>query len=532
WDAALNRLQVYLEQAEKGVCGNNIAFDLDMLEHTRDFKVKLTGIHDVGLIWSQAKQYKMPSQKQLVANELDGYRYLVYDPSREQDLGLLANYNAEDVIFSIRLFRKGIRLLRPKTQDLVTRVLGPVSLCLRQITSGGFHIREDYRRAKIVEYKQRRAQVIADWRKADPRFIPTEHESGKGIKRYLFDVCGLPVLETTDNGSPVTDKSALKQWIRDGATQLQHTLDMREIDKVLSTYLIPYDDFVDGNSRIHSKYNLATDSGRPASSKPNVQNIPRPPEIRDLFGVPAGSVMMEADLNQAEFRIMVCLAQDETGIAGYLRGEDAHITTAKQFAPVPTKEQRFHAKPINFALLYGGDWFNVQRAARDDFGLDWGQTDCQSFTAGFFNTYARLPAFHTNSKVRLIENRGWFESVLGHVFHYNDWNHPNKGTQDHAFRAALNSEAQGPSAQICFAIMVQARRLLDAKGMTTVRFINTVHDSILLEIPNPVWAPDVVAVFEEARAIVYEWVKAWFVVPLVLDYKRGESWGSLEEYTL
>ncbi|KKK44503.1 hypothetical protein LCGC14_3166980, partial [marine sediment metagenome] len=39
-------------------------------------------------------------------------------------------------------------------------------------------------------------------------------------------------------------------------------------------------------------------------------------------------------------------------------------------------------------------------------------------------------------------------------------------------------------------------------------------------------------IMEQARAIAYEWVRPWFVVPLVVDYKTGESWGQLEDYTL
>ncbi len=531
WTAALDRLCAYLEKPEKAVVSNNIGFDLDWLEHEANFDVSATGIYDVGVIWYQAGQYKMPSLKELASRELDGYRYLVYQPGAETDLELLALYNAEDVVFALQLFRKGLRLLKPKTRDLVLRVLGPVSLCLRQMTTTGIYLRQDYRQQQIEDHQARRRTIISAWQAQDPAFIPTLHETGKGLKQYLFDVHKLEPLSHTDSGEPTVDRSVIKEWIRDGATYLQNVLDMREVDKLLSTYLEGYDKHIEPSGRVHSQYPYTwTDTGRTSSRDPNMQNIARARQIRNLFGAPLGSILLEADLNQIEFRIMVCRAHDETGIAAYSRGEDAHTLTAKNFAPNPTAEQRTHAKPINFALLYGGNWENVQRQARNEYGLEWSKIKCQGFTEVFFNTYKRLPAFHQECKEQLILNRGWFESVLGHIFHYRDWDNTSTGKRDHAFRSALNSEAQGPAAQIMFLIMVHARRLLNEAKLQSVRFVNTVHDSVLIEIPDPKCVPQVVDIMEQAVAIVYAWVKPWFIVPLVMDYKTGAAWGSMEDY--
>ncbi|KKL55685.1 hypothetical protein LCGC14_2252950, partial [marine sediment metagenome] len=187
WVATLQRIQEYLERPAKGVVGANIAFDLDMLEHELDFTVMCTGIHDVSVMWCEARQYKMPSLKELTSNELDGYRYLIYDPTKETDLELLGWYNGEDVVYSLRLFWKALGILNAKTTDLTSRVLGPANLCLRQMTSNGLYVRQDYLKAKVEEYKDRRKAVINRWHDEDPEFLPTKHETGKGLKRYLFD---------------------------------------------------------------------------------------------------------------------------------------------------------------------------------------------------------------------------------------------------------------------------------------------------------------------------------------------------------
>lgn len=530
--AMLQLLADYLTKPEKSVLGAHIGFDLVWFERELGIRVTCQLIHETGVQWYEAGQYKMTSLKELVSKELDGYRYLVYQPHAEKDVNLLLHYNAEDVVYPLELLKKAMQRMRPKTRDLVTRVLGPSDLILTRMSGKGLYLRQEYRQQKIDEYRERRRAVITAWKEEDPEFIPSEHESGNGLRHYLFNIRKLPVLAETANGEPATDKPVLKQWVRGGYAIVRHLLELREIDKIESTYLTAYDKFVWPDSRVRSSYPLTwTDSGRSSSRQPNLQNIPRKKEIRDLFGVPPGAVLLESDLSQIEFRIMVCLANDANGIAGYLRGEDAHTITARTIAGVdkPSKEQRTNAKPVNFGFLYGAQAPTVQSIAADDYGVMWTDAQAEGFRTAFMRTYPGIPVFHETSKQRLIANRGWFESVVGHVFHYKDWDHPNQGKRDHAFRAALNAEAQGPAAQIMFYIMILARQLLDERGMASVEFVNTVHDSVLTEVPNPAWVPDVVATLNEAARMAHSWVASWFVVPLLIEHSAGESWGSLHE---
>lgn len=531
----LEKVRQFLSKPEKSVVGMNIGFDLDWIERELGFFIQCQGVHDVATIFYEARQYKMPSLKEMVANELDGYRYLVYQPSEETDMDLLGLYNAEDVIYPLELFKKGIREVGPKTRDMLFRVSGPSGYLLRKITSNGIYLRQEYWHDKIVEYRELEEQALVAWREEDPSFIPTQHDTGKGLHKYLFELRGLDVIRTTEKGAPQVDGSAIKEWIRQGHTYLRHLLELRRIEKIRSTYLDAYHKHLGPDGRIHSQYtNTFTDSVRASSRDPNLQNIPRNREIRNLFGAPPGRVIMESDFSQIEFRVMVCLARDENGIAAYQRGEDAHTATARSFmsGEKPTKDERSWAKVINFSLLYGGDAYKVQQWARDQYGLDWTLQTAQGFVDAFWQTYPRLPDFHTKSHAELTQNRGWFESVTGHRFFYKDWDHPSQGTRDHAYRAALNSQAQGPAAQICFLTGWHALRILREMGLGNVLFVNTVHDSLISEIPDPKTVPNVIAAIEEAKDIAYEWVKDWFIVPLTMEHEVGEAWGSLEEVKL
>lgn len=530
----LLKIRTYLETPGKQVVNHNTGFDLDFLERELDFKIKTYAIHDTATIWYEAAQYQMPGLKELAAEEGKGYRNLAYRPGHTTDVGVLARYNAEDVIHPVHLMREGLRRVKPKTRDLLTRVSGPAGYVLRKIESNGIYLRQDYWRAKTEEYEEKRNRIVNAWREVDPAFIPKEYEAGDGLKKYLFDVRGYPILARTESGEPSTDKTAIKGLIRDhGAQELKFLLALRKVDKMLTTYLRSYEKHVDVDGRIHSSFtNTWTDTGRTSSRSPNLQNIPRLKEIRDLFGPTPGGILMESDFSQIEFRIMVCLAGDRNGIQAYRDGIDAHTATARSFCAgdEPTKQERTWAKVINFALCYGGDAYKVQQWARDQYGLSWTLQQAEKFVRTFFATYPQLGEFHHNCGVEFTQNEGWFESVTGHVFYYRDWDSPNQGKRDHAYRSQLNSRAQGPAAQICFLTMIHADRLLHERNLGAVKMVNHVHDSIIYDIPDASMVPDVVQATEDAKDIAYEWVKDWFPVPLVLEHEVGPAWGSLEEW--
>ena len=327
--ACLELLRTFLEDPNKFVIGNHVAYDVLFQETDLEYRAKAQ-LADIGIIWFEARQYKQPSLKQLASEELDGYRWLVHRPDLLKDLDLLMRYNEEDVVHSYFLFRKGMALLKPQTRELVLNSLCPMAMLYERASNKGIYIRQDYRKAKIEEYAERRRVAIEAWRAADPAFIPDEYESGKGLAKYLFEVKGLPVLGWTAKDQPQVDQPSIKQWIRDGATYLQHLLTVKEIDKTVGTYLQAFDRHIGPDSRIRPTHWLtSTFTSRPSSSDPNVYNMPKANEIRDMIGAPPGSWLVESDLSQIEFRIMVCLSRDETGIEAYQRGDDAHTATAR-----------------------------------------------------------------------------------------------------------------------------------------------------------------------------------------------------------
>jgi uracil-DNA glycosylase family 4 len=538
WQAALNLLRGFLEDPTKQVVGMNIGFDLVWLESQLGFTVRTPWIHDVGVLYYQIKSYQQWSLKELVSEELDGYRYLVYEPHKERDMWLLGMYNAEDVVYAWDLLEIGLATLRKpgyeKTLDLYLRVAGPSSLALQRVTHDGIFFRVDQWRQNGEDLEAKRREILRQWKEIDPAFIPTQHESGKGLQKYLFEIHGLePVYDKRKEGGkgePSVDERVIKEYIRQGATYLQPLLDLRKTEKQLSTYIRPYEALIAPDGRIHPGYNnTRTDTGRLSSVRPNFQNIPRLKNIRAMFGSAPGCTIVQGDFSQIELRIAMSLARDPVGIAAYVGGSDLHSQTASSFCAgeYPTKEERTYAKAINFALIYGGTEFTLMDYAKNTYGVEFSLKQARDFHAAFFATYPLLQPWHETCNRELVENRGNFVSAVGHRFYYRNWNHPHEPTRDADMRSHTNSRAQGPAGYMAIYTLILAQRMM-LEADLPARIVGTVHDSIMTEVEKGK-EDRVMEIKQQAVDQVASWCRDWFLTPLVMDFEVGESWGTLQE---
>src|SRR3989475_137437 len=114
-------------------------------------------------------------------------------------------------------------------------------------------------------------------------------------------------------------------------------------------------------ARLHPPLNQTfTGAGRRGSSEPNLQNIPVKGEwgmrIREAFVAEPGSLLLSADYNQIEPRILAHLSQDPVLIVAFARGDDIHTATAVEIFNLPaaqiTKDMRRVAKTVNFGIIY------------------------------------------------------------------------------------------------------------------------------------------------------------------------------------
>ena len=94
----------------------------------------------------------------------------------------------------------------------------------------------------------------------------------------------------------------------------------------------------------------ATNTGRLASSDPNLQNIPIKTtdgkEIRKAFIADKGNILISADYNQIEMRILADMADVKELKKAFKNNQDIHSLTASQVFGVPINKinDRFEKK--------------------------------------------------------------------------------------------------------------------------------------------------------------------------------------------
>jgi len=130
-------------------------------------------------------------------------------------------------------------------------------------------------------------------------------------------------------GDPSTDDETLRTMIvhyglsADRVTFLRSVRIYRKMTKLLGTYVRP---LVENKTlRIHPSYNRLPATGRYSSSNPNAQNIPY--LLRDIYVAKEGHVLIGADMDQLELRLIAEEAKAQHSIRVIRDGLDPHNET-------------------------------------------------------------------------------------------------------------------------------------------------------------------------------------------------------------
>ncbi len=302
-------------------------------------------------------------------------------------------------------------------------------------------------------------------------------------------------------------------------------LEYREIAKLRGTYVDALPRHVHPETgRIHCSFSqVSAATGRLASSDPNLQNIPvrspRGRRLREAF-VPREPdrsgrwLLLAADYNQIELRVMAHLSGDQHLQRAFAQGEDVHAATAMRlFGVLPgmiTREQRAQAKVINFGLLYG---MGPQRVARET-GLS--LAEARGFIERYFRTF---PAVREWRERLLAEARrtGYVETLLGRRRRMSELNSSDSRTRTFAENAAVNTPVQGSSADLIKRAMIQVERRL-AHARLSAQMLLQVHDELVFEVPES----ELEATREIVRAAMEEAPE--LALPLQVDFGAGANW--------
>lgn len=374
----------------------------------------------------------------------------------------------------------------------------------------------------------------------------------------LFDWLGLPITERGKNkpdgspGDPSMAEGVLEHLQQDNPHPvIDAMLDRVTKQKQMAAFFKPYNELYDENHRIHTNFKLAgTVTGRLSSGKAdadkisgsrgklrgvNLQQVPRDPFIRGLFGAPPGWTFVEADFSQIELRLAAFLADETTMKHIYATGGDIHSTTASRVSGIPisqlTKEQRKSGKPINFGFLYGMSWRKFIETAFSNYGILFSESEAQAARITYFDLYPKLIPWHQKQR-RLVNKYGRVVSPLGRVRHLPDIYSPDQGVRAEAERQAINSPVQGFGSDLAVIAMIRINKVLKYKGWDQyAHCLGLVHDAINFEIRNDYVSRIIPIIKKCMEDMNYLYKKFGTVVdiPIIADVALGAWWGNKTE---
>lgn len=308
--------------------------------------------------------------------------------------------------------------------------------------------------------------------------------SPKQIGEVLFGKMGLKGKKTA-SGAWATGAEVLEDLAAEGVELAGLILEWREMSKLKSTYTDALSELLDKENRVHTTYSIAgTNTGRLASSNPNLQNIPIRSEegkkIRSCFIAREGCKIISCDYSQVELRLLAEVADVKRLKQAFAEGLDVHAATASHVFGIPIDKVdanlRRHAKAINFGIVYGISAFGLAK----NIGVEPAQA--KAYIDAYFDQMPEIKDY-MNKTIEFAHKNGYVQTPFGRRCSTFGINDSNKRVVANAERAAINAPIQGGAADIIKLAMNKMERVLTEGGYKT-KMLLQVHDELIFEAPE------------------------------------------------
>ncbi len=524
----MDKLKPILEDAKLAKTGQNIKYDLEVLQH---HGITLRGItHDTMLMsyLLDAGNFRHDmatlALKHLGCETIKfsdvagtGKKQLTFD---QIDLQQATHYAAEDADITLQLHHTlAPRLEKDSTlYKMFQEIEMPLIDVLARTETYGVKVDAGMLMKQSAAFAIRLAEIekTAIEVAGEPTF---NIASPKQIQAILYEKLGIPVLRKTPKGQPSTAENVLQE-LADKYELPRLILAHRSLAKLKSTYTDKLPELINPKTgRIHTSYHQAVAAtGRLSSSDPNLQNIPVRSEegkhIREAFIAESGYVLVSADYSQIELRIMAHLSDDAGLIDAFNQGLDVHSATAAEVFGVAVAEvdteQRRRAKAINFGLIYGMSAFGLARQLQID------QSSAREYIEIYFARYPGVKRYMEQTK-EAARQQGYVETLYGRRLNLPEIKSKNAQRRQYAERTAINAPMQGTAADLIKLAMLAVDKWI-MKHKVNAKIIMQVHDELVLEV-----AADEAAQVAHTTAELMANVIT-LKVPLVVDTGTGNNW--------
>ncbi|MDC3061666.1 DNA polymerase I [Candidatus Pelagibacter sp.] len=534
-DLVLKKLKPLLEDPSIKKIGQNIKFDFIVF-----FKngINMTSMEDTMLMSyvldSGKNRHNMDTLSEIHLNHKTiSFKDLVGTGKKEinfseVDVEKAKEYAAEDADITFRLYKKFQKSLKDEKMINIYEIFEkPLLKILAFMEIEGVKIDNKFLKSLSTKFEKKIIKIQNEVFKISKREFNIA--SPKQLGEILYNDLKIADLKKTKKGSFATSASVLEDLAFKGHKFPQLVLDWRQVSKLKNTYSDSLPEHINPNTqRVHTSFLLAaTTTGRLASSDPNLQNIPIKSEdgkdIRKAFIAKKDHVLISADYNQIEMRILADLADVKGLKKAFKNNEDIHSLTASQIFNVDIKkvnqDQRRKAKAINFGIIYGISQYGLAKQ------INVTNHEAEEFLNAYFLKFPEIKIY-MDQTIKFCRKSGFVNNIFGRRSHFININDKNYNIRNFQERAAINAPIQGSAAEIMRLAMIRLDKKLSDKKNQKTKMLLQIHDELIFETPKEEVKRISKIIIEEMSSVVKSEQHS-FSIPLTVDLNTGENWGTL-----
>ena len=531
-EIVLKKIKGLLEDPSIKKVGQNIKFDFIVLKQNG---IEINSIEDTMLISytldAGINRHNMDTLSEIhLGHKTITFKELVGSGKNKLDfadieLAKATEYAAEDADVTLRLYEiLKERMDEEKLNKIYEYFEKPMVKLLAKLEFNGIKVDANYLKKLSAQFEKKLKKIEKDI------FATAGREfnigSPKQLGEIIYNELKIAKLKKTKKGSLATNANILEDLALTGHKFPNLILKWRHVSKLKNTYTDALQEHISSRSkRVHTSFLLAaTNTGRLASSDPNLQNIPikteEGREIRKAFVADKGNVLISADYNQIEMRILADMADVKELKKAFKNNEDIHSLTASQVFNVPlnkiNEDLRRKAKAINFGIIYGITQYGLakQIAVSNQEALD--------FINAYFKKFPEIKDY-MNSTIKFCRTRGYVNNIFGRRIHLRGINDKNFSVRSFQERAAINAPIQGSAADIIRLAMIKLDQLIKTDKKFKTKMLLQIHDELIFECSQDD-THYVQKVIKDVMTSVSSSDYHMFSIPLNVSINSGLNW--------
>ena len=534
-DVVIKKLKPLLEDPSVKKIGQNIKFDFIVL-----FKhgINISPMEDTMLMSyvldSGKNRHNMDTLSEIhLDHKTIAFKDLVGTGKkeinfREVDIEKAKDYAAEDADITLRLYKEFSKSLKDEKMNKIYEIFEkPMIKILANMEIEGVKIDNNFLKILSSKFSKKIEKIQKEVFKISKKEFNIA--SPKQLGEILYNDLKISDLKKTKKGSFATSASVLEDLAFKGHEFPKLILDWRQVSKLKNTYSDALPEHINPETkRVHTSFLLAaTTTGRLASSDPNLQNIPIKTEdgkdIRKAFIAEKDNVLISADYNQIEMRILADLADVQELKKAFKNEEDIHSLTASQIFNIDIKkvnqDQRRKAKAINFGIIYGISQYGLAKQ------INVSNYEAEDFLNAYFAKFPEIKVY-MDQTIKFCRKSGYVSNIFGRRSHFLNINDKNYNVRNFQERAAINAPIQGSASEIMRLAMIRLNKRLNEKKNQKTKMLLQIHDELIFETSREE-AKKMSKIIIDEMTSVADSDQHSFSIPLTVDLNMGDNWGSL-----